>query len=369
MNPENTPVERKNVKQPLYQKVIAMLQQEYLQHQIPGIRLPSERDMSRMLGVSISTIRAALNVLENEGHIERRLGSGTYTIQQPAPGERHVAVLLEADISSSELSSYYPGLLQEVRLALLKRNIPNRPYLGYLRVGFELGELTCRDFLDDLHLKRISGVISISSRKHTSWLSKLQKQNIPLVGAERSADYIVNTDFSAMLHQAFGIMRKNGRNHLAFVCLNTEYSSSIEPLAIQLAAEYQLKLSVFRIPVNATPKELQKFRHAWKTPHHAPDCLMITDDMVFPSIQNALKTLPAEHLGMEDCYVYGADTAPLVFERPFTHCAYSIRQRANQLAESMQLFLNGKTPPQLSTIPFTFIPVPCASTKSQPLFT
>lgn len=44
----------------------------------PGSRLPGEREISEVLSVQRETVRKALRVLENQGLIERRHGSGTY---------------------------------------------------------------------------------------------------------------------------------------------------------------------------------------------------------------------------------------------------------------------------------------------------
>ena len=44
----------------------------------PGTRLPSERELSLKLSVQRETVRQALAVLDNEGLITRRHGSGTY---------------------------------------------------------------------------------------------------------------------------------------------------------------------------------------------------------------------------------------------------------------------------------------------------
>lgn len=44
----------------------------------PGQRLPSERELSRQLGVTRPTLRQALQDLESEGLLQRRLGSGTF---------------------------------------------------------------------------------------------------------------------------------------------------------------------------------------------------------------------------------------------------------------------------------------------------
>ena len=44
----------------------------------PGARLPSEREMTGIVGVSRTTLRDALNRLEARGFVERRSKSGTY---------------------------------------------------------------------------------------------------------------------------------------------------------------------------------------------------------------------------------------------------------------------------------------------------
>lgn len=50
-----------------------------------GQRLPSERELAESLGVSRTSIRQALKVIEASGKIETRVGSGTFiTGQQPA---------------------------------------------------------------------------------------------------------------------------------------------------------------------------------------------------------------------------------------------------------------------------------------------
>jgi len=51
-----------------------------------GARLPPERELARTLGLSRSDLRNALFVLEAEGRLERKVGSGTY-VRHPAPSD------------------------------------------------------------------------------------------------------------------------------------------------------------------------------------------------------------------------------------------------------------------------------------------
>jgi DNA-binding FadR family transcriptional regulator len=50
----------------------------------PGEMIPSERDLSKQLGVSRSSIREALIALEITGWIEIRTGNGVY-VSNPLP--------------------------------------------------------------------------------------------------------------------------------------------------------------------------------------------------------------------------------------------------------------------------------------------
>ena len=58
----------------------------------PGDRLPSERDLSKMLGVNRMTVRRALQVLESQGLLIRRRGDGTYVAEPKI--ERQAAKLV-----------------------------------------------------------------------------------------------------------------------------------------------------------------------------------------------------------------------------------------------------------------------------------
>jgi GntR family transcriptional regulator len=49
----------------------------------PGDRLETEPMLARRLGVSRSTLRSAIALLEHEGHIERRHGAGTFVTARP----------------------------------------------------------------------------------------------------------------------------------------------------------------------------------------------------------------------------------------------------------------------------------------------
>ena len=51
----------------------------------PGSRLPTERQLALDLGVTRSSVRHALALLEAQGRISREVGRGTF-LREPAPG-------------------------------------------------------------------------------------------------------------------------------------------------------------------------------------------------------------------------------------------------------------------------------------------
>ena len=60
----------------------------------PGYKLPTEQDLSRQYHLSRQTVRHALSLLEEEGLIQRRQGSGSYaTGLLPGAAPRQIAVV------------------------------------------------------------------------------------------------------------------------------------------------------------------------------------------------------------------------------------------------------------------------------------
>ncbi len=67
---------------PLYMQIAESLLEQIESGKIsPEEKLPSERELSKNLKVSRMTVRAALNILDSKGLLNRRSGDGTYVIK------------------------------------------------------------------------------------------------------------------------------------------------------------------------------------------------------------------------------------------------------------------------------------------------
>lgn len=75
-------VKRLSTSVPLYIQIAEGLLERIESGELsPGDRLPSERELSRMLGVNRMTLRRALEMLESQSLLLRRQGDGTYVAE------------------------------------------------------------------------------------------------------------------------------------------------------------------------------------------------------------------------------------------------------------------------------------------------
>lgn len=97
-----------------YEELVQTLRQTLPRWYADGQRkLPSEQELSAQFSVSRQTLRQALAVLEQDGLIEKRRGSGSFL--RPAAGnqERRIAVV------ATSLSDYiFPSLLKDIQSCL-----------------------------------------------------------------------------------------------------------------------------------------------------------------------------------------------------------------------------------------------------------
>lgn len=116
------------MEEPMYIKIHNQIKRDVENHVYKvGDRIPAERQLAVKFGVSRMTLRQAIKTLEEEGILERRLGSGTYVasqkVQEKMSGIMSFTEITQANgqIPSSKLISYQigkPSLSEKERLNL-----------------------------------------------------------------------------------------------------------------------------------------------------------------------------------------------------------------------------------------------------------
>ena len=99
---------------PKYEQLVKTLRQTLPQWYADGQRkLPGEQALAAQFSVSRQTLRQALAVLERDGLLEKRRGSGSYLCPAAANQDRRIAVI------ATSLSDYiFPSLLKDIQACL-----------------------------------------------------------------------------------------------------------------------------------------------------------------------------------------------------------------------------------------------------------
>ena len=144
-----------------------------------GMRLPSENDLGKKFSISRQTVRQATSVLESEGLLERRRGSGTYVSATSnsvkKSSSRNIGVVL------TYLDDYiFPSIVKGIERVLTKNGYFMQLAFTYNRVEKEAY------ILDSMIKNNIDGLIIEPSKSgipyiNTDFYQKIKALGIPCI--------------------------------------------------------------------------------------------------------------------------------------------------------------------------------------------
>ncbi|MEU8485037.1 substrate-binding domain-containing protein [Streptomyces sp. NPDC048641] len=213
----------------------------------PGSKLPTEAQLATMHGVSVNTVRRALEVLAAEGSVERCQGAGTFARLAPPPrGERRrIAVVLP------ERDWYFPPVTAGIEAAAARTRTTVDVYTtGYADRGWDrltslAGRLAGADGLLIAH----PGPADAASPARASLLRKL---SLPYVLLERAPSGIddpsehVSTDHAGGAYLALAHLAALGHRDVALACrtgsapsrgIASGFVEGAGPLGLRVAAQ------------------------------------------------------------------------------------------------------------------------------------
>jgi len=217
---------------PLHLHVANRLEEEF-RHRKPGEKLDSERELSRRVGVSQTTIAKALAVLTQKGLVVRRHGSGTYI--SDLPRDRHLGVLLEYDIGGLYSAYFFRSMAQKCRRLCEEKGVLMRFYAGFADFENPPREPTCREFLHDLEQGTLSGLVAMAGAERTGAVTLARRHGLPVVGHALECSHRVIPDRQSTLHALVEDAIAQGRRRFALL----EWKEG--PYAHDLAARYSIR--------------------------------------------------------------------------------------------------------------------------------
>lgn len=263
-----------------------------------GAKLDSMRGLAGRYGVSLVTVREALLLLEEQGWVELRHGSGCYVGRQQTP-DRHIAILVEMDILRPGTSPFFLHIVNRLRRIFSDRKQPFRLHIGFATEPKDAyGDPTCHGFLEDLEDDHVSGVVAVATLPRPKLLTPLKERRIPLVGMDFSGgEATVCLDYSGMLRLGAETLLAQGCRRLAMV--GGGYVRPEDRMRLRdfenTIAEHGLVPCPEWVRTSLLPSHRGAgwagLREIWCARDEKPDGLFIADDMLLPDVDLAIRAL------------------------------------------------------------------------------
>jgi Transcriptional regulators len=178
-----------------------------------GDRLTSENELCTMFGISRHTVRHALDLLDSEGIVDRRRGSGTYILRNPARQHKSSKLI---GVAMSYLDSYiFPNILKGIDDVLTRLDYHILPGITYNRVQNE------RHFLQSCLEHSVDGVIIEASKSayenpNLDLYRELESRSIPCIFINcyyggYDCNYVITDDFAGGFMAASHLLKAGHR--------------------------------------------------------------------------------------------------------------------------------------------------------------
>lgn len=267
------------------EEVMERLKAHLLQGHRPGDRVSSIRELAGRWKVSHWSLRTAQALLEKEGWLEIRHGSGVYAGRRVAAPA--VGVFTAFDVFQPRTSLFHRLVLRASRQELESQGMAAEVYVGRCAAGEELPPEECGRFVFDAEAGRLDGVVLVSVSSHASWEEWIASLKIPAVGDRTPYDLDVPTD--EMVREAVRRLRRAGCSRLALLGWGLR---KVESAFCDEIARNGLTPNPKWIRGDLHPMlsgaGWEEFREIWTAFREKPDGLVAADDVLFDEAARAI---------------------------------------------------------------------------------
>ena len=312
----------------------------------PGDRLETEPSLASRFGVSVPTIRNALLLLEREGLLQRRQGSGTYVCHLPQ--DRHIGITINVEgFQHAAAHAFHLGAAHGVWKRLESAGWRLKFYAD---ANGETGE----ELLNAAQTRRLAALIVL--RMMPVPLSEsLRNAGVHLIGNDNLATLRVEFDNDGMVRKGLNALMNAGRRHIAFLGWGAPNNFHlIGDVFRQQAAGLGLPVQEAWIHDELRPDNpgagWEEFREIWMARPEKPDGILVCDDVLYRDAAIAIREFGIrvpEELMVVTHFNKGTITP---HDFPVTLLEADTEAYADAVAEGTLAILRGKTPPHPLTV-------------------
>lgn len=167
-----------------------------------GDRLPSERELAQQFHVSRMTLRQAIQLLSDEGILERKIGSGTYVanqkVQEKMVGTTSFTEIMQAQgrVPSSKVTSFFvttPSSSEREQLQLAADDQVVRMerirYADNIPICFEVATLPAR-LVEHLSKEKITRSLYAALSSEGKVIGRANQTISATIASEHVADFL-----------------------------------------------------------------------------------------------------------------------------------------------------------------------------------
>ncbi|HWL54138.1 MAG TPA: GntR family transcriptional regulator [Chthoniobacteraceae bacterium] len=277
---------RRVINTPLYRQVASAIQADLISPGEEGSPLPTEPELARLYRVSVTTVRKAMDLLEQKGQVKRRQGSGVYILRSKVV--RRVGVYIDHNILAADAPPIINSVFTNFHLHAAGKGLELVSFFGNRDYASEPTKKGVPDALVlALKQRSIDGLVAIGSLPFEYWVEMGDRHGVPVVGSTYGFSSSVRWDQEKFLQLALETALLNGKRKVAFIIGSRtdmrlyRHCEKLEDVADALSSQYGVVTykewirSDYSICLPGAGWEL--FRDLWGARSEKPDCVIVSD--------------------------------------------------------------------------------------------
>lgn len=274
------------------EKLARTIRRRIVARRQPGERLPSMAELARRFGISLNTIMAALAILDREGMVERRHGSGTYVTD--GARRQPVALVVGIDPRYPQVT-YFPIRTMQVLSGFLRgQGYRTRPYWVTFAPDQPRLDPSYLDLIEDVREHRLCGAAAVRGFPDTQWTEAAQAVGIPFVNGTDGRYQIGVPGVSGMVKTGVRRLLEKGCRRIALMGWFGSGKVASEARAVLAAVLKEQGLAMrqrwFQGELHPAwaGAGYEEFKEIWTAEKEKPDGLLVCDDILCADVAVAI---------------------------------------------------------------------------------